>query len=92
MTWNKKSKKWQAKYKKVYLGLQETVEEAAAAVDKYEADGIKPPPAVVAEKSSDDRGVQWDKAAKKWEASVRNNFRQRCTTQNTPGRRSSCGA
>ena len=71
VTWFKKSKKWQAKSGKTYLGLYETVEEAAAAIAHYEATGNKPAPTrVVAEKTSDHTGVQWDKAHNMWKASI----------------------
>lgn len=35
ITWNRKSQKWQATYKRKYIGLYETVEQAESAIQKY---------------------------------------------------------
>lgn len=38
VTWNRKSHKWQAAYKRKYIGLYETVEQAEIAIQKYAED------------------------------------------------------
>jgi hypothetical protein len=80
--WNANARKWQADYKKTYLGLHTTEKGAARAYSKYLKDGYVVKPAKRAGwGSSQIKGVFWDNNSSKWMAKCQGTYLGLHTTE-----------
>jgi len=83
VTWDKNHNKWRVQFKRKYLGVHTTEEDAARAYSKYLEDGIDP---VMQRRTSQFTGVSWAKDNNKWKAQCQGKYLGCHTTEEAAAR------